>query len=340
VTGPAAEHGLAPLAGSSHDVGVVGYTLGGGISWLGRKHGLAANSVTAIAIVLPDGRLVRADAEHHADLFWALRGGGGAMGVVVGLEMRLYEATELTAGALFFPWERTAEVGHAWREWAQTLTDETTSILHVVQVPPFPEIPEPLRGKAFAIVEVAHLGAAGKADALVAPIRALGPVMDTVAAVGPTALQMLHMDPPAPSPGHGDHRLLADLPAEAIDVFAALVDHESGSPLVSAEIRHLGGALGRGGDGHGALDAVPGRWLVFGVGIVMNEPMREAVAAHVAKLVAAFEPYDAGYVYTNFVERPADTAAKAFDDATWERLRVVKAEYDPENMFRVSRVID
>src|SRR4051794_21615325 len=111
VTGPASALGLAPLAGSSPDVGVVGYTLGGGISWLGRRYGLASNSVTAIAVVLPDGRLVRADHEHHTELFWALRGGGGAVGVVVGLEMRLYEVTDLVAGALFFPFERTAEVG-------------------------------------------------------------------------------------------------------------------------------------------------------------------------------------------------------------------------------------
>src|SRR5215207_770864 len=115
VTGPASEAGLAPLAGSSPDVGVVGYTLGGGVSWLGRRYGLAANHVRGIAVVLADGRLVRCDAEHRADLFWALRGGGGGLGVVVGLEMELHPIAELTAGALFFPWERTAEVAHAWR---------------------------------------------------------------------------------------------------------------------------------------------------------------------------------------------------------------------------------
>jgi hypothetical protein len=339
VSGLASEHGLAPLAGSSHDVGVVGYSLGGGISWLGRRYGLAANSVTAIAIVLADGRLVRADREHHADLFWALRGGGGALGVVVGLEMELYEISELVAGALFLPWERTAEVGHAWRDWVDTLSDATTSILHVIQFPPFPEVPEPLRGRQFVTVEVAHLGSAEEAGRLLAPLRALGAEMDTIAPVPPAALQMLHMDPPAPVPGKGDHRLLGEIPHEAIDVFAALVDAESGSPLVSAEIRHLGGALGRAPEGHGALAAVPGAFMVFGVGMVLDEAMAGAVRSHLDKLVSGFEPYDSGRVYTNFVERPTATSA-AFDEDSYARLREIKADRDPENLFRVARTID
>ena len=339
VTRPAAEHGLAPLAGSAADVGVVGYSLGGGVSWLGRRHGLAANSITAIAIVLPDGRLVRADHEHHADLFWALRGGGGALGVVVALEMRLYEITELVAGALFFPSERTAEVGHAWRDWVRTVPDETTSILHVVQLPPFPEIPEPLRGRAFVTVEVAHLGGAEEAGRLLAPLRGLGAEIDTIAPAQPAALQMLHMDPPAPVAGIGDHRLLGDIPHEAIDVFAALTDAESGSPLVTAEIRHLGGALANSPEGHGALGAVPGGFMLFAAGMVFDEGSAAAVRGHLDKLVSGFEPYDSGRTYTNFVDHPTATSA-AFDEDTYARLREIKAEHDPENLFRVSRPID
>ena len=119
VTEPASEHGLAPLAGSSPDVGVVGYALGGGVSWLARKHGLAANSVLAIEIVTADGRLRRVDADHDPDLFWALRGGGGSFGVVTAMEIALYPVPELYAGAMWWPWERAAEVMHAWREWTR-----------------------------------------------------------------------------------------------------------------------------------------------------------------------------------------------------------------------------
>ena len=113
---PAAEHGLAALAGSSPDVGVVGYTLGGGLSWLGRRYGLAANRVLAIEVVTADGRLVRADAATSADLFWALRGGGGTFAAVTAIEFELFPLREVYAGMLLWPWERAREVLHAWRE--------------------------------------------------------------------------------------------------------------------------------------------------------------------------------------------------------------------------------
>lgn len=135
VTVTAAAHGLAALAGSSADVGVTGYTLGGGIGWLARRHGLAAGSVSAVEIVTPDGRLARADADHEPDLLWAVKGGGGGVGVVTALEMALYPVRELYAGALFFPIERSAEVLHAWRAWTGTLPDEVTSVGRLLRLP-------------------------------------------------------------------------------------------------------------------------------------------------------------------------------------------------------------
>ena len=171
---PAAEHGLAGLAGSSPGVGVAGYTLGGGLGFLARRYGLAANSVTAAELVTPGGDLVRADAGHEPDLFWAVRGGGG-VGVVTALEMRLYPVRELYAGDLFFPIQRAAEVLHAWREWTATVPDEVTSIGHLLRLPPLPEVPEPLRGRAFAILEAACLGDAGTGAELIGPLRRLGP---------------------------------------------------------------------------------------------------------------------------------------------------------------------
>ena len=141
VTVPAAEHGLAALAGTSANSGVTGYTLGGGIGWLARRYGLAASSVTAVELVTVDGRLVRADAEHEPDLLWAARGGGGSVGVVTALEMALFPVRELYAGVLFFPIERSSEVLLAWREWTDAVPDEVTSIGRILRFPPFPEIP-------------------------------------------------------------------------------------------------------------------------------------------------------------------------------------------------------
>jgi FAD/FMN-containing dehydrogenase len=123
VTAPADEHGLAALAGTASDVRVAGYTLGGGIGWLCRRHGLAANSVLAIDVVTADGTAVRADAESHPDLFWALRGGGGSFGVVTAMELALYRTPDIYAGVLFWPFERAAEVLHAWREWLPSVPE-------------------------------------------------------------------------------------------------------------------------------------------------------------------------------------------------------------------------
>ena len=245
VTVPAGEHGLAALAGTSPNVGVTGYTLGGGIGWLARRYGLAANSVTAAEIVTPSGRLVRTDAGHEPDLFWAIRGGGGSVGVVTALEMRLYPVRELYAGALFFPIRRAAQVLHAWRTWTSTVPDEVTSVGRILRLPPLPEVPEPLRGRAFALVEAAFLGDAGTGSELLGSLRRLGPELDTFAMIPAPALQQLHMDPDQPVPNQGDGGFLADLPDAAIDALVALVGPDADTPLLSVEVRHLGGALAR-----------------------------------------------------------------------------------------------
>jgi len=205
----AAQHGLAALAGSSPDVGVTGYTLGGGLSFLGRRHGLAANNVTAAEVVTTDGRWVRADNEHESDLFWALRGGGGSFGVVTALEFRLFPYTKAYAGALWYPIQRASEVLHAWAELTRgPVPDELTTIGRLLNFPPIPEIPEPVRGKSFVIVEAYHTGDPAQADALLAPLRALGPVNDTITTVPMPALSHLHMDPEQPVPAAADGMMI------------------------------------------------------------------------------------------------------------------------------------
>ena len=209
----AAEHGLAALAGSSPDVGVVGYTLGGGLSFLGRRYGLAANNVVAAEVVTADGRLVRADREHETDLFWALRGGGGSFGIVTALEFRLFPHTRAYAGALWYPIERASEVLHAWGELTRgQVPDELTTIGRLLNFPPIQQMPEPVRGKSFVIVESYHTGDPAEADALFAPLRALAPVNDTITTVPMPALSHLHMDPEQPVPGTGDGMMIDSCP--------------------------------------------------------------------------------------------------------------------------------
>ena len=163
--------------------------------------------------VTPDGRLVRADTGHNSDLFWALRGGGGSVGVVTALEMRLYPVRELHAGDLFSPIARAAEVLHTWHEWTGTVPDEVTSTGRILRFPPLPEIPEPLRGRAFD----ADAGAE-----LTGPLRRLGPELDTFALMPAPALGQLNMDPDQPVPAVGDGGHLTDLPAAAVDALLTL----------------------------------------------------------------------------------------------------------------------
>ena len=336
VVGPASEHGLAALAGSSHDVGVVGYTLGGGVSWLARKHGLAANGVTAIQVVTADGQVRVVGPDREPDLFWALRGGGGSFGIVTAIEMALHPVDELRAGTLAFPWERAGEVLRAWREWTRTVPDEVTSLGRILQVPPLPDVPEPVRGRNLVAIEVVCLhGEAATAD-LVAPLRDLGPEIDTIAPTGPAGLLGLHMDPPGPVPGAGDGALLDVMPGEAIDALVAAAGPSSGSPLVSVELRHLGGALGRAADGGGAAASIEADFALYAVGMAPDEAAGAAAIAHIEKVKGALAEWNAGRVL-NFSERPS--GHDAFAPAVLRRLRAVKTLVDPDDVIRSNHPI-
>ena len=336
----AARHGLAALAGSSPDVGVVGYTLGGGVSFLGRKYGLSANHVRAIELVTADGRLVRADREHEPDLFWALRGGGGSFGVVTAIELELFPITEAYAGILWYPIERGSEVLHAWRELTQTseLPDELTTVGRFLNLPPIPEIPEEVRGKSFVIVEAYHVGDPAHADELIAPLRALGPINDTIAKVPMPALSHLHMDPEQPVPGVGDGLMLADLPPEATDAFIESAGAGAQFPLLSVELRHLGGELTLARPEHGALASIGGQYAMYAVGMTPIPELEAPVGAQVEAVEAALSPWAAAHMYLNFAETPRESAT-FWTEQAYHRLRRIKATVDPDGMIRSNHPI-
>ena len=333
VTEAAAEHELGALAGSSPDVGVVGYSLGGGISWLARKHGLAANAITAVELVNAEGKLIRADADNHGDLFWALRGGGGSFGIVTALEFRLFPITHVHAGALFFPLERATEVLRAWREWVDDVPEEVTSLGRFLRFPPLPHIPPPLRGGSFAVVEATSLLSEAETDELLRPLRELGPAMDTFATIPVQELKHLHMDPPQPVPGAGDGMLLAELDESAIDAIVRVAGPDVQSPLISIEVRHLGGAVARKAPGAGALASMDARFAMFAVGATPTPELDAGVKAHVEVLLTALAPWDSGRMYLNFAEKRR-RGEELFGELTYRRLQTVKAAVDPEDVFR------
>jgi FAD/FMN-containing dehydrogenase len=324
--------GLAALHGSSPLVGIAGYSLGGGMGWLARRHGLQTNSVTAIELVTAEGEPLRADHEHHTDLFWALRGGGGSFGVVTAIEFAVYPVSELYSGAMFFPMERAGEVLQAWNGMLPALPDELMSWADLLRVPDLPFVPEPVRGRDFAVVLAAHLGTEAEGRDLLAPVRRLGPVMDTFAMTPPVALSELAMDPPEPLPVVTGHLLLDELPPTAIDDLVAAAGADSGSPLTMVQLRHMGGALATAAPGAGARATLPGTLSMFSLGIPPDEAAGEVMGEALRAVEAPLRPHRAGE-YPNFVEEPAD-ARGFFDAATWGRLREVKAAYDPADLVR------
>jgi FAD binding domain len=339
VTGPAGKAGLAALAGNAPKIGVVGYTLGGGLGWLSRKYGLTANSVLAIELVTADGQHRRVDAEHEPDLFWALRGGGGSFGVVTALEFRLFPLREVYAGALFWPIDAAAEVLHAWRQWVPTVPQEVTSVGRLLRLPPLPDLPGHLRGRSFAVVEAACLSYDERTAAeLLSPLRALHPEMDTFRPTPVAELGALHMDPDGPLPAFGDEILVGALPAAGIDAFVTAAGPGSDSPLLSAELRHLGGALAPGSAEYGAVSALDAAFAVFGVGIAPDARASAAVRSSVDALLAAMGPWSTGRSYLNFAERPK-TGPALFGAAVSQQLCKIKVAYDPTDVIRANHPV-
>src|SRR5919202_5478539 len=332
------EHGPTALAGSSPDVGVVGYTVGGGISWHARSLGLASSNVVAVELVTADGTFRRVDDEHDAELFWAIRGGGGSFGIVTAIEIRLFEFTEVQAGILFFPIERAGEVLHAWREWVEDVPDEVMSVGRMLRFPPIPDLPPFLSGQSFLVVEAVMRMAPEDADRLLAPLRALGPVIDTVHPTPTSELGQLHMDPPGPVPGVGDGMLLTGLPSEAVDAVLAASGPGVDSPLLSVEFRHLGGALAPGATPGGAVTGFDAEFAMFAVGFTPTPESEVAVNQAVDAVQHRLAPWSTGRVYLNFAER-AKAGTALFEDDTYRRLQQVKATYDPSDVIRSNHPI-
>ena len=334
VAGPAAELGLMPLQGSSHDVGVVGYTLGGGVPLIARKYGLACERMVAAEIVGADGKLIRVDRDNHPDLFWALRGGGGNFGVVTAIEIELLDRATIYAGVLFFPLERAPEILDAWSMWLGDVTDDMSSIAGIRQFPPLPEVPEPVRGKDFVALEVFWTGAPDDGDRLLAPLRALSPDMDTVGEVNAAELLQVHMDPPMPVPGIGDHVMLERFDEATIRRLCEVAGAGSdGPPLALVEIRHADGALAEPPEDCGALGAIEGKFLAFSVGMLPAPEMAPPLQAKLARIREAFAPDDAGTNYLNFAERTVEP--ETIFGERLQRLREVRDSYGAE-IFRAN----
>jgi FAD/FMN-containing dehydrogenase len=337
----AAEHGLAPMAGSSGTVGVAGYCLGGGLSpILGRRYGWASDHVLSIELVTASGELRTVTATSDPDLFWALRGGGSNFGVVTALTLALLPLTQLHGGSLFFEGADATRVVEAFQRVTAAAPDELTVSFAFLRFPAAPGFPELLAGRFVVHLRVAFLGGAADADTLIAPLRAAAtPLLDTVRDMPVTEFAQIHQDPPNPLPFSERSTLLRELPGEALTALLELAGSESRCPITILELRHLAGAYSRAPEQPSAADH---RDAAFSVWAIIGGPPTATgdAQAYADRLVERMAPSATGRQYLGFMPDNAATAEGAFEPEAWERLRAIKRVADPKNLFRLQHAID
>jgi FAD/FMN-containing dehydrogenase len=331
VTTALAEHGMAVPFGDTGTVGIAGLTLGGGIGWLARKHGLAVDALVSVEIVTADGRILTASADQHPDLFWALRGGGGNFGVVTRLCYRLSPVGEVLGGAIFLP--PTRDVLRSLVPLAMSAPEELTTIGFIMPIPPMPFVAEEHHGKPSLVLMFVYAGDPADGQAAIEPFTRVAEPFGVAAM-------------PMPYPGIYDftaeggkrhasttRSLFLDVLADAsVDaVVAALETAPEGSMV---QLRVFGGAMGRVPSDETAFAH---RSAAVQVTIINQFVAPEAVPDALAwnrSLFAALEPASSG-VYVNFLEdEGADRIRQAYPGGTYERLAQVKRRYDPSNVFR------
>lgn len=339
-----APHGLAGLAGSSPHTGVVGYSLGGGFGWLGRRFGLASHHLLRAEVVTADGRLVHASRHRSPELFWALAGGTGNFGVVTALEFRAHPVARVLAGNLYYPITRLADVAMFFADGAPELPDTVTAALTVRAFPPVASVPEPLRGQRLVALRSVSCGEPSTRRTLVDRALAhLGrPVVNTVTEMPPAALPTVSADPVQPVAALSHTELIRDLDAGLIDGLMPVVGPGTRSPLVMVEFRTLGGALHGRPDQLSPMAHSEARYSLNAIGLAGAPEAADAVEADLTAVATAVRGQATGASYVNFLDSRMGQphrvrAAYSADD--WARLIAVKQRYDPEGMFRFNRNI-
>ena len=334
-------HGLAGLCGSSSDVGIVGFTLGGGLPILGRALGFAADRVRSIEVVTPDAQIRHVDADHEADLFEVLRGGKGNFGVVTALEFELLPMPDFYGGGIIYPGADVEAVLTAFRGWLTDLPDDACPSIALLRLPDAPFVPEPLRGQFVVHLRFAYAGSKEEGDRLLAPMRAVSQViMDTAGPLDYEQIDLVNLDPPDPLPYEEGGALLADLDDAAQAAFLQAVGPGAETPLLLVELRPLGGALARPTPVRDAVSGRDARWGLFGIGVLVP-PVAELVPAGIAALLDAMRPWSTGHTLVNFHGHAGDATdrARAWPPEIYEVIKKAKRHYDPQNMMRFGHAV-
>jgi FAD/FMN-containing dehydrogenase len=333
-TNAAGAQGLATGFGDTGSVGIGGLTLGGGAGFLLRKHGLTIDDLLAADIVTADGRLLRADADSHPDLFWAIRGGGGNFGVATRFRFRMHELEQVVGGLLILP--ATADVIHSFVEAAEAAPDELSTIANVFSAPPMPFLPPEAHGKLVVVAMVCYAGEIGAADRVMAPFRGLAePIADMVRPMPYPEIFLPEEE------GFHPVESIRTMFVDAIDRPAAETIVEciraSNASMAAAQIRVLGGAMARVPVEATAFAHRKSRIMV-NVAALYERPEDSAVYdPWVQEFADSLRGDDTG-AYVNFLTNEGEERIRAaYPAGTWERLRKVKARYDPTNLFRLNQ---
>jgi len=331
----AAPYGLAPLSGSITDVGIVGYTTGGGLGPMARTYGLAIDKVRAIEVVTGDGVLRRATATEHPELFFALRGGKGMLGIVTAIEFDLVHQPMFYGGSLWFDGADAATVIERWRDWSDELPELATTSFALFQLPEMPGVPPQLAGRLTLSVRYVWTGDAEEGERRFAAIREAAPViLDDVAHKPYTAIDSVHTDPLDPTPAYEAAAVLTDFPQSAIDSLLALTGPGGPSPQVLVEVRQMGGAIARGGVHPSAFASRDVAYSLLIVGIAEIPGVED----HADAILEAMRPWTGGYRLPNFTFTP-EQYADAYDEVTIARLRRVIRTYDPDGIMAIGGVL-
>lgn len=330
-------HGLATGFGDSPLVGIGGLTLGGGIGYLVRKHGLTIDNLLSADMVTADGSLIRVDSENHPDLFWAIRGGGGNFGIATRLHLRIHEVETIVGGMLLLP--ATADVITRLKVEAEAAPDELSTIANIMLAPPMPGIPPDQLGRPVVVLLMAYAGATEAGERAVAPFRKLAqPIVDMVGPMPYPEIYRFTEETPEIK-----HELARSMFIDEVDVPAAeaIIEHlhRITAPIAVVQLRVLGGAMGRIANDATAF-AHRHRELMVSVGVVYDDAAEEDMHREwVDSLTSTFHRGEPG-VYVGFVGDEGERRIReAYPGATWDRLRAVKAKYDPNNVFRLNQNI-
>jgi FAD/FMN-containing dehydrogenase len=333
--------GLAVPSGIVTHTGVAGLTLGGGIGWIMRKHGLSIDQLVSVDLVTAEGEFVRASADENADLFWGVRGGGGNFGIVTEFEFRCVPlGPQILAGPVIWPMERSGEVLRFYREWVAEAPDELMTIVIHRKAPPLPIIPAELHGKPVVMVVPCWIGDLEEGERFLRPLREFGPPVADVCVPKPFLAHQAMLDPSFP-PGRWYYFKSCDVAELTDEIIDVTVERslQIDSPLTSFPIWQMGGAVGRVADDDSAFN---GRAAGFTYNIGACTETGEGFERErdwVRSFWSALEPWHQG-VYVNFLgDEGADRVRESYGSEKYERLRALKRKYDPDNFFRINQNI-